>query len=77
MKKVAVSIAQCYWYDKQPGSSAKSRSLLVVLGYFPCPSSALILGSQHSSSPVSLLMIYALSLCVLLFETNLELVHAG
>lgn len=49
----------------------------MVLGYFPCPSSALIPGSQDHFSPVSLLMIYARSLCVLPFETNLELVHTG
>lgn len=47
----------------------------MVLVYFPRPSSALVLGSQHH--PVSLLMINALSLSVLLLETNLELDHAG
>lgn len=77
MKKVAVSVAQCYWYDNQPGSCAKSRSLLMVLRYFPCPLSALIPGSQDHFSPVSLLMIYAWSVCALPFETNLELVHTG
>lgn len=48
----------------------------MVLVYFPCPS-ALVLGSQHHFSPVNLLMINALSLSVLLFETSLELGHAG
>lgn len=75
MKKIAVLVARCYWYDKL-GSCAKSRSLLMVLVYFPCPSSALVLGSQHHFSPVNSLMINTLSLSVLLFETNLELGHA-
>lgn len=77
MKKIAVLVARCYWHDKQLGSCARSRSSLTVLVYFPRPSSALVLGSQHRFSPVSLLMINALSLRVLLFETNLELGHAG
>lgn len=77
MKKIAVLVARCYSYDKELGSCAKSRSSLTVPAYLTCPSSAVVLGSQHHFSPVSLLMINALSLSVLLFETNLELGHAG
>lgn len=77
MKKIAVSVAQCYWYDNQPGSCAKSRSLLMVLGYFPLSFECMDSGKQGHFSPMSLLMIYAWSLYVLPFDTNLELVHAG
>lgn len=47
------------------------------LGTSPCPSNAWIPGSQGHFSPMSLLMIYAWSLYVVPFDTNLELVHAG
>lgn len=49
----------------------------MVLIYFPCLSRALVLGCQHCFSFMSLSMINALSLDVLLFETNLELGHMG
>lgn len=76
MNKIAVLVAWCYWYDKLPGSCGKSRSSFLLVLHFPRPS-ALVLGSQHYFSPVNFLMINAVSLGVLLFETSLELGRTG
>lgn len=76
MKQVAVLVAQCYWYDKQLGSCAKSRSLLTGLVYFPCLS-ALVLGGQHHFSPVSLLMIMLCHSVFRLLKLTQELGLAG